>query len=52
MVRAVSRLDEGKAVCCIREDFALYADGMWSRYFIVCVCGRDEPYAKVIFIGN
>ena len=42
MVRAVSRLDEGKAVCCIREDFARCADGSGDKYFIVWVGGRDE----------
>ena len=49
MAQAVSRYDEGKVVCCIREDFALCADGYGDRYFIVWVGGRDEPYAKIDF---
>lgn len=36
MARAVSRYDEGKVVCCIREDFALvhsvfHCVGGWQR---------------------
>ena len=49
MARAVSRYDEGKVVCSIREDFALVQMVYGGRYFIVWVGGRDEPYAKIDF---